>query len=145
MTQTQKESLYAAIGQYISSIVENARLEARLSGSHNWGPGRLPYKTGNMANIAFELEQMDASHYRISIDTGIAPYTEDVDTDPRYYTQGFWDLFYQRVCRTIAAGIGPYLESLGYGVGISEGNMAMDAEDEGAENPWAARDEEESQ
>lgn len=68
----------------------------------------LPYKTGNMAYNALKIKKT-ATGYEISIDPGIAPYSNYIDK-PGYITAGYWDDSYEKFASSIARDLNGEIE-----------------------------------
>jgi hypothetical protein len=92
-----------AFAQYMQELYDSSKLEARGSANHNWTPGTLPYHSGNLSQQAFRLEKDPSGNYKLTIDSGMAPYAQYVNDKESFYTHNFWRLFAAKTATLIAA------------------------------------------
>jgi hypothetical protein len=94
------KSFVSAFGSYLEGLMGYERGISAGNSDHNWSSGSLPYDSGFLANSAFRLERT-ATGWRISIDTGMAPYADYIN-QAGYYTQGYWDALAMAIIKKIS-------------------------------------------
>ena len=106
-----EEEFRASFDAYLKNLFSNTQMEAQASANHHWAPGRLPYASGNLANVAFKLEKTPTG-YKLYIDQNVAFYASIIDQEG-YYTSRYWDILAASIIRKISDDWGGSLSNNG--------------------------------
>ena len=98
----KEETFKIRFSNYMKDLYRFKKVESMLSENHNWAPGRLPFDNGDLSQVAFTMEKIDDSHYRLRIDTAVTPYAISVNERQNFYTHNYWQYFARSIAENIA-------------------------------------------